>query len=143
MAERLFSLFIDAHMLGLVVRDRFILNTPVPITLCAPEILSILRSLKNPRWWLTLITDLFNPVGKAVNGVDPGERSSSQLGAIIATHRGLVKQAGSWKVVQQLHDAQLLALRSINEFRAPLEPNSRLRRLVIPGHQRTLTQTLC
>lgn len=61
------------------------------------------------------------------------EPSSGQLDAIIAAHRGLVKQTSKWDTVQQLHDAQQLALRSIDKFRASLEPNSRLRRLIIRG----------
>ncbi len=62
------------------------------------------------------------------------EAASSQLEAIITAHRDLVEQSVRWEKGQQLRNAHLLTLSSIDEFRASLEPSSRLRRLIVRGH---------
>ena len=102
--------------------------------------LSILANIYKPRTGDNWIEFDYAPVeiqrGWAVElgswrvGSEP---SSGQLDAIIAAHRGLVKQSVRWDTVQQLHDAHLLTLSLIDRFRASLEPNSRLRRLIVCG----------
>lgn len=61
------------------------------------------------------------------------EAECRQLAEIIAAHRNLVDQSVSWEICQHLESARRAALQSIDEFRASLEPNSRLRRQIVRG----------
>lgn len=61
------------------------------------------------------------------------ESERDQLEPIIAAHRNLVEQSVSWETSRRLDETHRSVLRSIDDFRTSLEPNSRLRQLIVRG----------
>ncbi len=61
------------------------------------------------------------------------EPEGDKLEPIITAHQDLVEQSVRWDISRQLDETRQSVLRSIDDFRASLEPNSSLRRLIIYG----------